>query len=315
MSKYLIVGGGGFIGSWLAKDLTYVGHEVMIIDPFYKASTIDDDQFDDLVDWRKNKLLNKSEILERDYLSLSYEEVENIYRSHNFDAVIHLAANPIESDDWRTKNYQITKDIELTWRVANDAKNYKVDKFVYMSSLFAYGPIENFACTESQSFNPKTAYGISKYTGELIVKSLFENYNIIRSTSVYGYGDANLRATQIITERVLAGKDFWVNKDADLDFIYIKDLVRGIKWATQSDCKGEDFHISGGKLSSLIDYVDTLFEILGKSGEYEIRSIPDDRPQRGMMTNAKAEKMLEWVPIYDLNEGIKDYLSYLQSEK
>lgn len=319
MSRILLIGGGGFIGSYLASELSDRGHTVDVIDNFTNAKGIPDEEFKKIVAFRKETLLKSSNLYQVDYDDFAKE----YYEKNRPDVVMHLAASPLESDDYEIWTHQITKDISLTWRVALDAlsrttedegkKPYPI-RFVYMSSLFAYGNIDSFSCNEEEPLKPRTGYGISKATGEFIVKSLFGkddrlSYNIIRTTSIYGVGDANRRATQIFLQKAVEKQKFWVNKESYPDFIYIFDLVRGIADVIESNHKNQDFHISGGQARPLLDFVHELQKQFVYNLEYELKEgLGNDRPKRGSMDNTKARLLLGWNPKYDLSKGVENYV-------
>jgi nucleoside-diphosphate-sugar epimerase len=228
-----------------------------------------------------------------------------------------LAATPIEgSKKIEVNNRLILHDIPLTYKLALDIAQSDVSKFIYMSSIFAYGNYTGWSVSENVALNPHTLYGISKATGEFIVRSLLDHKSwiILRTTSVYGFGDTNLRASQIFVNNALDGKNFWVNKDSWPDFIYVKDLVAGLEKVVDSDIDHEVLHISGGHAIPLTDFVKELSKHFPKL-DYEIKENVDDRPRRGTMDNTKTRVLLSWEPQFTLSRGIKDYLSYAKKAK
>ena len=165
--------------------------------------------------------------------------------------------------------------------------------------------------TQFEIINPKTPYAISKATGEFIVKYGLTNWNIIRTTSVYGFGDTNLRATQVFVNKTLSNEKFWVNSGSLLDFIYIEDLARGIIEVALSDFKEEAFHITGGRAIPLADFAGELKKYFPEI-KYEIVKEIKDRPKRGTFDNTKARLLLGWEPDYSLDKGVKEYIKYVK---
>lgn len=307
--KVLIIGGGGFIGSWLAKELANKEYDVSIIDPFVCHSKLDGKIKKSAFKFRREELLKNVSVIEDRYEDIG----KKILDEFQPEIVVHLAATAFEEKkDIYISKKQILYDIPLTFQIALDvAQNKKVKKFIYMSSIFAYGNITKKSISEDTPLNPITPYGISKATGEFIVKSLLDekDWTIIRTTSVYGFGDANLRATQIFVNEAVKGEPLWVNKDSWLDFIYIKDLVGGIVKVIGANTRHEVFHLSGGHAAPLARFVEKLKKHFPDLN-YEVREGVNDRPRRGTMENTKARILLGWEPQFSLEEGIIDYLKY-----
>lgn len=304
--KILLIGGAGFIGAWLTSYLIEHGHKVIIIDHVKNYSGIEKVLFKKIINFRKKYLLKGAKLHFIEYKAKG----RALVASEKPDIVIHLAAIPIENP----KNEIISKkqihgDVMLTQAIVSDVKKNNIERFIFLSSVFVYGDFQESILTENAPVNPKTPYGLSKTIGEFITKIYLNNWNIIRTTSVYGFGDANLRATQIFILNAIKKKRIWVNSDALLDFVYIKDLVAGIASVAFSKVVKETFHITGGKAKPLETFAKNLKRHFPDL-EYEVRSGLNDRPERGSMSNKRAKIMLEWKPRYSLNQGVKEYASY-----
>src|SRR5574343_60373 len=303
--KVALLGGGGFLGSYLAGEFESRGHTVRIFDPMVCLSDCPEDIRKKAIGWRAG--LHKGGIIEKKIEELTPRDFD-IDRP---DIIVMLAATPIDKPDSEAiSKRQIEVDIALTNHALKLAKQIPTARFVFMSSVFAYGDFE-WATAEDRLLNPKTPYGIAKAMGEVLTRLNSTNYNIIRTTSVYGMGDWNWRGTQIFVNRLLRGEQIWVN-DTWLDFIYVKDLVRGIADVALSDHKNEAFHISGGKALSLVDFAEELKKYF-PDVTYDKVAV-QDRPKRGTMDNTKARMLLGWQPRYDLEAGVKDYMSYALKE-
>lgn len=302
MKKILLVGGAGFIGSHLTHALTTLGHEVYTVDPLAILSDIDDSWLRVIQNYRLNNLMKDSQL----NADLFQNVGSDVMKSFKPDIIVHLGAVPLEGTNSElVEHMQIVKDTSLTYQIAKEARKHDVEKVVYMSSLFAYGNFESDNVAEDHPLNPVTPYGIDKAMGEHIIKTIVPRWNFIRTTSIYGFGDANLRSTSLIMDKAIQGKEFWINDDAILDFIYIKDLIAGIVKVIFTDKINEDFHITGGQGLPLIDYVEELKKHFD-SLKYTRKTVKD-RPDRGTMINRKAKILLDWEPKYSLKQGVKEY--------
>lgn len=303
--KYLIIGGGGFVGSWLTHELISRGHSVTIIDPFIYYSDLDKDRTRKISNFKKKYLLKGVKIYHKRF----EDGGEKILEKEKPDILIHLAGIPLErTDDIEISLKQLTDDIALTYRIIEAVKKIPLKKIVFMSSISAYGDCED-VIDEDYRLLPKTPYGISKASGEFLVKAQMNNWNIIRTTNIYGFADLNERACNIIVSKILKGKNFWINKNIMMDFIYVKDLVAGIAEVSLKAPAKEVFHISGNNAISLTKFVNILKKHF--TFEYEIKDM-QDRPRRGTMNNSKARKILGWFPKMSIDKGVIDYVKYVK---
>ncbi len=303
--KYLIIGGGGFVGSWLTRDLISKGNSVVIIDPFIYYSDLDKDRLRKINNFKKEYLLKGANI----YHEKFEDKGEKILKKEKPNILIHLAGIPLErTDDIAISLKQLTDDVALTYRIIEAAKKVPIKKFVFMSSISAYGDCGD-TIDENYRLLPKTPYGVSKASNEFLIKALLNNWNIIRTTNIYGFADLNERACNIIVDKILKGKNFWINKNIMMDFIYVKDLIAGITVVSLKAPAKETFHISGNNAISLIKFVKILKKHF--TFEYEIKNI-QDRPRRGTMNNAKARKVLGWFPKMSIEKGVSDYIKYVK---
>lgn len=306
--KFLIIGGGGFVGSWLAHELLVRKHEVVIIDPFIYYSDWDKKRINIINKFKKENLHKGAKIYRKKY-EMGGDE---ILKREKPDIVIHLAGIPLEKiDNFDISLRQLTEDIGLTYRIVKTIKQNPIKKFVYMSSISAYGDCDE-VIDEEFPLIPKTPYGVMKASGEFIVKAELNNWNIVRTTNIYGFADLSGRASNIIIDKILNSEKIWINKNIVMDFMYVKDLVAGITSVALKAPAREVFHISGNNAIGLTEFVAILQKHF--PFEYEIRDI-QDRPRRGSMDNRKARKMLGWFPKMDIEKGIADYIKYVKKYK
>ncbi|MBI2430644.1 MAG: NAD(P)-dependent oxidoreductase [Candidatus Levybacteria bacterium] len=303
--KYLIIGGGGFVGSWLTHELLSRQHSVVIIDPFIYYSDLDKPRLRKINTFKKKYLLKGANIYHKKF----EDGGEKILKKEKPDILIHLAGIPLErTDDNKISLKQLTDDIALTYRIIETVKKIQLKKFIFMSSISAYGDCGD-TIDEDYRLLPKTPYGISKASGEFLIKAQLDNWNIIRTTNIYGFADLNERACNIIVDKILKGKNFWINKNIMMDFIYVKDLVAGIAEVSLKAPLKEAFHISGNNAINLIEFVNILKKHF--TFEYEIKDI-HDRPRRGTMDNKKARKIIGWSPKMNIDKGLADYTKYVK---
>lgn len=303
--KILLVGGGGFVGSWLTRELLSRKHNVVVIDPFIFYTDRDAKSKRIIKKFKNENLLKGAKIYPRKF----EDNGEQILKKEKPDILIHLAGIPLEKvDDFEISLKQLTGDVALTYKIIKTLKLFPVKKVVFMSSISAYGDCEDLI-NEDYNINPKTPYGVSKASGEFLIRADSNHWNIVRTTNIYGFADMNWRASNIILNKILKGEKFWINKNIIMDFIYVKDLVAGIADVALNAPAKEAFHISGNKAISLIEFVDVLKKHFDFN--FEVKDI-QDRPRRGTMDNGKAKKIIGWFPKRTIVTGIADYINYIK---
>lgn len=306
--KCLIIGGGGFVGSWLTHELISRKHQVVVIDPFVFYTDWGAVRAKKIRQFKKDVLLKGAKIYKKKF----EDGGEEIIKKEKPDIVIHLAGIPLERvDDFDISLKQLTDDVGMTYKIIMAVKSNPVKKFVFMSSISAYGDC-NALIDEEHNLIPKTPYGVMKASGEFLTKSELDNWNVVRTTNIYGFGDMNGRASNIIINKILNKENFWINKNIVMDFIYVKDLVSGIADVALKAPDGETFHISGNNAIGLNDFIKVLQKYFTLN--YEVRDIKD-RPTRGTMDNKKAKKMIGWSPKMNVETGLADYVKYVKKYK
>lgn len=172
MSKVIVTGGAGFIGSHLADKLINEGHEVHIID---NESSESHDKF----------FYNAKAVYYKEDAA-DYKSTRKIYNSADY--VFHMAAetritrsieNPIETF--------ITNDVG-TSVVLQCAREAGVKKVMYSSTSAAYDSTDKLPSNESSLINPMNPYSVSKVNGENICKMYTELYGL--PTVIFRYFNA-----------------------------------------------------------------------------------------------------------------------------
>jgi len=238
MKKILITGATGFIGKFLVEEALKRDYDVYIA--VRKTSN------------REPFANKKVQIVEFDFSSRTSLH-HLIYSLPQFDYVIHNAG-VIKSLDKQTffeVNYlNTTRLIEALVQ-----QNREPDKFIYISSIAAYGPGEKKTANPvllSATPRPVTTYGESKLAAEkYIVERTRIPYLILRPTAVYGPGEKNLLET---IKFIKKGIDFqFGTKNQWLTFIYVKDLALLVFDAMESPVLNKAYFITDGNLYNSID--------------------------------------------------------------
>ena len=292
MSKLIVTGGAGFIGSHLADKLVELGHEVIVID--------------NLMLGKKEFVNKKAKFVQADIRD--YKEIVPYFKG--VEAVFHLAAEPrlplsIE-DPITTHEINVTG----TLNILEAARQAKVKKMIFTSSCAAYGNIKTLPIKESDEMLPLSPYGLHKLMGEKYCQLFSTLYGIdtvcLRYFNVYGSRKTGQGSYPLVIPAFLQqkkdGKPMTVigtGKDTR-DYVHVSDVVQANILAWKSKIKkGEAINIGSGKEVS----VNEIAKLIG-GATIKLPPRPGDM-KRAKADNKLAKKLLNWQPTVGLEEGIK----------
>lgn len=309
--RFIVTGGAGFIGHNVVRKLEERGHECFIIDSVTDYGFINKDELAYLTQERKKRMrANIHHIDLRDY-----EQIKAFFRtfSLNCDAVIHLASfprqkvvanNPLWASD--VMGTGLVNLLELT-------KNFKIPKFVYVSSSMVYGDFRD-GVRENEDCRPIGQYGIMKFMGERLVEDYHNrgafDYTIVRPSAVYGEYDVEDRVVSKFLLAALRGETLTVHgAHESLDFTHVDDAADGIVLAATKDAaNGKTFNITrnASKSMTLLDAAALCIKIAGQ-GKIDIQDRDRAFPTRGRLNTDLARSELGYNPIVNVKEGFKRY--------
>ena len=165
--KILVIGGGGFIGSFVVSELlkTDVG-KVVIYDNFTRGKMGHIEQ--SLEDSRCQLYSNGGDLRDIDTLNDAMK---------GSNAVVHLAAMwLLHCKDFPRTAFHV--NIEGTFNVLEACVKNKVERLIYSSSASVYGDATEVPMTESHPFNNKNFYGATKIAGEAMCRAFYDRYGL-----------------------------------------------------------------------------------------------------------------------------------------
>lgn len=243
--KILITGASGFIGSYLVEKALLLGFETYA--GVRKSSNL--------------KYLSNPEIR---LVFIDYskpEHLEKVLSEKQFDCIIHNAGTTIAATDKEYNDSNLVNLKVLTNIIKNN--NIQLEKFIYISSLAAYGPNEynqGQVITNETIPHPVTAYGRSKLLAEEHLKKQNIPYIIIRPTAVYGKRDKGFIP---VYKSLQLGFEFYATrKKQKLSFVYVDDLVNAI-FASFNAPANSCYFVSDGQEYSLEDFYQFIKNELG----------------------------------------------------
>ncbi len=291
MSKFIVTGGAGFIGSHVVDKLIDLGHEVVVVD---------------------NLLLGKKEFVNKraKFIKVDIRDLNKLIKVFkDADAVFHLAADPrlqISVED-----PILTHDINVngTLNVLVAASKQKVKKVIFTSSGAVYGDQEVLPVKESFELRPLSPYGLHKVMGEMYCRLFSELYGLetvcLRYFNVFGPRKTGSGSYPLVIPAFLQmrkdGKPMSIVGDgqATRDYVHVNDVAQANILAWESDIKkGEAINIGSGTETS----VNQIADYIGGERINIPARIGEMKRVRADITLAK--NILKWKPTINLQAGI-----------
>ena len=307
MSRYFVIGGGGFIGKSLCRLLAAK----------FKADVV-------AADLDANHLLELEDLENVETIQLdickqdSVKEAFNKVRPHK---VIHLAAlmglrecaaAPISCLDVNILGLQYVLDA---------CEEFKVEQVLYGSSSNVYGRQKPPLHEELDPAPVNAYYPLCKYFGEKVVRIFYERTGIpsiiLRIFNVFGPGQKRDRAVYRLIESVYGNEAvaLFGEESASRDYLHVRDCARAIALATECECDHEIVNVGSGKSTTAKQLASMIGQKLGKDPIYELHPprAHDVFSTRADLT--KAKDLLGFEPELTLEQGIDQFLDWYLAQK
>jgi len=300
MSRMLVTGGAGFIGSNLLRALLERGDDVRVLDNFSTGN-------------RRNLAGLDVEVVEGELRS--YERVHNAVRG--MEIVFHLGALgsvPRSVQDPLTSS---AVNVEGTLNVLLAARDEGLRRVVFASSSSVYGNSQELPLRESMSPDPISPYGVAKLAAERYCVSFSRVYEslesvVLRYFNVFGpRQDPSSQYAAVVPLFVTAiaeGRPVTIFDDGEQsrDFTYVDNVVTAnLRAADAAGVSGRIFNVSAGAPSTVNELAETVGRLLGKPVEKLYRP-PRPGDLRDSWANVdEARRLLGYEPTISLEEGLR----------
>lgn len=305
MSKYLVTGASGFIGSCLVRELVNQGEKVHILTRQKKLN------------WRLFDLSKKIEIFTIDLIN---EKLIDIVKEINPDFVFHLAVyGSLPSENNFSK--MIYNNLNGTANLIEALKKTSFKLMINAGSSSEYG-IKKDKMNENDLLSPVNDYGVVKASQTLYCQksAIREDLPIItfRLFSPYGYYEDQKRLIPTIILHALNNKPIPLSSPSNVrDYIFIEDVVsvylKGIKIKFSP---GTVLNIGSGKQNQTIEVVKKIISIAGSQSKplWNFYS-PQQRqiePKIWQGDIKKVKKIIPWIPKYNIDDGLKKTIEWFK---
>jgi UDP-glucose 4-epimerase len=296
VTRYLVTGGAGFIGSNLADALLKEGHDVRIIDNFSTGKRENVPAGADLRELDFTKL---------DEIRPAFEGVDGVFHVGALPRIPFSIEHPVESAQ---------ANIFGTLNVLIAARDAKAKRVVYSASSSAYGSQETLPLRPDMPANPLNPYALHKYVGEKNAEHFARFYGLetvsLRYFNVYGPRMATDGAYVTVISHFIrqkkAGQPLVVHGDGEQsrDFTHVSDVVRANILAMRSPNvgKGEVLNVGAGSRHS----VNKIARIVGGPVEHAAGRIGEARHTQADVS--KTKERIGWEPAVQFDDGLSDLL-------
>lgn len=312
--KVLVTGGAGYIGSHMTKVLLDKGHEVTVADNLERG-------FQEAIDPRAH--FSNGDLRDKRF-------VEELFRKHNFDGVIHFAAYIAVGESMQHPEMYFENNFTAALNVLEAMRKNNCNNFIFSSTAAVYGTPKQLPITEDHPKNPESPYGESKYMVEKLLRWLNKiygiNYVALRYFNASGAsldastGERHAPETHIIPnviKSVLEKRPFKLFGDTYdtpdgtcvRDYIHVLDLCEAHILALEKlvkDGGGYAFNVGTGNGYSNKEIVSMVEKVSGTKIETEIVEKREGDPNQLIADPSKIKQELGFAPKYsDLETIIK----------
>lgn len=330
MSKILVTGGAGFIGSHTAVQLFEAGYEPILVDNFNNSSPLALEGIAKIIG--KSCTFYEGDCNDEAFMDKVFATEKNI------DGVIHFAASKAVGESVQKPLLYYKNNLNSLIVLIETMHKYGVEKLVFSSSCTVYGQPEQLPVTENSPTLPaESPYGNTKQIGEEIIKDVVTSHNIpLRATLLRYFNPIGAHPSAHIGEfptgvpnnlipfitqtaagirpmLSVFGNDYNTPDGTCIrDYIHVLDLADAhIKALELLDKQREKyfwnvFNIGVGRGFSVLEVIKTFESVTGQALNYKIVPRRSGDVEQVFANVEKATKELGWATKLTLADGLKD---------
>jgi len=306
MSRVLVTGGAGFIGSHVAEALIARGHDVTILD--------------DLSGGFRENVPTAATFVSGSVVD--HVLVDRLFAEHRFAHVYHLAAYAAEGLSHFIKRFNYTNNVIGSMTLLNAAINNGVQTFVFTSSIAVYGSTSP-PMSEDDVPTPEDSYGIAKYAVEMELRACRDlfglNYVIFRPHNVFGprqnIGDRYRNVVGIFMNQILQGQPMTIFGDGTQTraFSYIDDVAPMIADAIdRPQSWNQTFNVGADQPYSLLELAMAVAAAMGVAPRIQHLE-PRHEVQHAHSSHEKAHLVFGVRPQTTLEAGLARMAAWVRA--
>jgi len=329
MSKVLVTGAAGFIGSEVCLRLLERGDQVVGLDNL-------NDYYD--VSLKEARLARFSDHCNFKFVKKNLEDrerIEALFEEGKFDKVVNLAAQAGVRYSLKNPHAYVDSNIVGFMNILEGCRQHQIKHLVYASSSSVYGANETMPFSVHDNVDhPLSLYAASKKANELMAHSYAHLYQLpttgLRFFTVYGPWGRPDMAPILFVKAILEGRaiDVFNHGEMRRDFTYIDDIVEGvIRVLDRTAESNQDWHglqpdpasskapwriynIGNSKPTALMDFIKAIEDALGMEAKKNYLPM-----QAGdvVATSADVQELMDDVgfkPNTPVKDGVKQFVDW-----
>lgn len=305
MTKVLVTGGAGFIGSNLVDLLLEEGYSVNVLDNLATGK---------LSNVSKQATFMKGDIRDKKIVKQALNSIEIIY---------HFAAQASVSVSMKDPLFDSEVNTLGTLTLLEQAKNSEVDLFVFASTGGAiYGEPNTLPVNENHSERPISVYGTSKLAAEEYVQlyqKLGLKSSILRFANVYGprqdpFGEAGV--ISIFLNSIKKNQPLHVFGDgsSSRDYVFVKDVARATLDISKKPFSHHPLNLGSGKETLMKDLIEEIKNVVSRPIDVVYGPERAGDVHRIYLDSSNLENHLNWKTKTSLDDGLSKVWQWLNQE-
>jgi UDP-glucose 4-epimerase len=304
VSRALVTGCAGFIGSHLVESLLADGWDVLGVDCF-------NPNYDAADKWANMGVA-------RDYHAFRFLEADlassdAVALVRECDPVFHLAAEPGVRSSWgRRFDRYVHNNVAATQRLLEASSAEPARRVVYASSSSVYGDAEQLPTREDATPRPLSPYGVTKLAAEHLCRLYHAEQGVdavaLRYFSVYGPRQRPDMAFRRFCEAAIDHRpiELFGHGRQTRDFTFVADIVAATRAAASADrVGGEVFNVGGGSRVTLNHALECVSAIAGRPLDVRRGAREDGDVLHTGADIARAREQLGYEPSTTLEDGLR----------
>jgi len=310
MTKYLVTGGAGFIGSHLAEALANQGHTVVILDDLSTGKLANLEDFRDKVEFVEGTITDLPTV------ARCCRGVEVVFHQAALASVPRSVADPVASNE-----VNVTGTLNVLWA----AHQAGVRRVVYAASSSVYGDTDVLPKHEGMTPRPQSPYAVTKHVGELYCSVFDRLFGLscvgLRYFNVFGpRQDPQSQYAAVVPlfiTKLLEGEAPTIDGDGEQtrDFTFVRNVVEAnLAAAAAGQPAGKSLNIACGDRISINELFARLRDLVGS----DIEAI-HGKPRPGDVRDSQADialaaEVLHYEPTVDLATGLAETVAWYRTQ-
>ncbi|MFH1061554.1 MAG: SDR family oxidoreductase [Candidatus Omnitrophota bacterium] len=317
MSKYLVTGGAGFIGSHIVEELLKKGEDVVVLDNFFSG-----------------KQANLDFVTQYAIRNTQYELVRGdicnkqdcLKACKGVDYILHQAALRSVPKSMECPHDYNKVNIDGTLTVLEAAKESGVKRVVIASSSSVYGDTDKFPQREDAYPLLISPYALSKLTTEFYCRIFSENFGLetvaLRYFNVFGPRQALDDEYAVVIPKFITcilndqQPPIFGNGKQSRDFTFVKNVVQAnLLSAVTPGVSGEVFNVACGSDTSVLGLVEVINKFAGKKIKPNLLPIRKGDVFKTLADIKNITKKLKFKPEFTFEQGMKITFDWFKSQQ